>query len=147
MNASWKAAGMVLLLLLPDAALAQTGFPSGDRTQDSLTIVREAEFMMPDSVLDWVGMSREEFVRMSLRAATSPESIFMGPDRAHRSDAQMSAQFLAHEADFLRLLTMFQADTAFDAITTRTWDFSQTMKRVPSERYAEYDRCSRARAS
>jgi hypothetical protein len=135
-NLAW----IVAVLALPILAQAQGWTPSGDRTRDSLDIAREAERMMPDSVLKWVGMSREEFVRQGLLAATSPESLFMGPDKAHRSDADMKAHFLAHERDFLRLLAMFQADTSYHRIFVRHDDFSQAMKRVPRARYTEYER-------
>jgi hypothetical protein len=132
---AWLAVGV------PSDGNAQGWRPSGDRTRDSLDLVRDAEITMPDSVLQWVGMTREQFVNMGLRFVTlPPESLFKGPDAAHRSDAEMATSFFAREKDFQRLVAMFRADTSFDRVFVRSWDFSQEMRRLPPGRYAEYER-------
>jgi len=102
---------------------------------------------LPDSLLRIPGapgyMTPSWIRQFARRFLYAPDSIYAGPDSAHRTDAEMKAVFMARERDFERLVRMFQADSAFDRIESPDWRTPNPPKVVPAARQAEYDRLFR----
>jgi hypothetical protein len=99
---------------------------------------------LPDSALreltDVTGQSPAMLRTFARRLLFAPESIYAGPDSAHRTDAEMTATFFAHEREFERLARMFRADTAFDRVAAPGWRTPNPPRRMPAARQQEYDR-------
>ena len=98
---------------------------------------------LPDSALrelsEASGQSPAMLRRFAWRLLFAPESIYAGPDDAHRTDAEMKATFLAHEREFERLVRMFRADSAFDRIAAPGWRTPNAPRRLSAARQQEYD--------
>lgn len=99
---------------------------------------------LPDSALreltEVSGQSPAMLRAFARRLLFAPESLYAGPDSAHRSDAEMKATFLAHEPEFELLVRMFRADSAFDRVAAYGWRTPNAPRRLGAARQEEYDR-------
>lgn len=133
------ASGMVPIAVValtgaaPDSVRGHAVFGPMQRQMDSLMALPDSEWSVPP------GVNRQELIRFMRRMYRSPDSTFAGPDSAHRTDAQMKADFLAHERDFQRLLEMFRTDSTLERVSAPDPMFTPPSP-LPAERQKAYDR-------
>jgi hypothetical protein len=109
-------------------------FPEPTRRMlDSLMALPDEQWEVPP------GVDRKTFIELMRRMARAPDSMYVGPDSAHRSDADMRRFFDLHEKDFVRLVGMFEADSTVERITGPDFPIYRPPSGLPPSRQKDYD--------
>jgi hypothetical protein len=147
MTRDMRLLGVLCALAFITVAGAAPNPPHDFQLPDSIRVYYDSLLRLPDSLLVIPGapaaMSGSALRTFARHMLYAPESIYAGPDSAHRTDAEMKADFLAHEVDFEQLVGMFQADTGVQVVEVPEWRSPASPARIPASRQQAYDRLLR----